>query len=428
MKRSPGMIALTFLLLIITGIRWSLISSSILSLFSFLLMLAMSPVGAFKAFDSRLIEYWVASVAWVAMLAWLVSSLWKGDGRSRKYSSRSLFIRSIYSSPTGGFLTLCIVVAMVCPLIVPLDPNLQGNLLTTRRLPPLSTGVIVESVQDAGKEEVSGTVEGIFLGERSSILHRETSVSGETERSSESPAVEGKETRRGVLFTLGTDDVGRDVLSRMIYGVRTSLTVGILASLGAMILGLLVGLGSGMFPGFPDVLLMRLTDLFLSFPVLLLVIGVVAFVGQSELKLVAVLVLTGWMGIARMVRAETLVLREKEFILAARMFRLPLRQIAVRHLLPHIIPVVITVTVLQFANVVLAEAALGFLGLGLQPPASSLGNMMGESTAFLPGAWWVGVFPGVLLAGLLIAAHRMYEQLSGLARQGWKRQQGDDDQ
>ncbi|MGA9120960.1 MAG: ABC transporter permease, partial [Bacteroidota bacterium] len=114
---------------------------------------------------------------------------------------------------------------------------------------------------------------------------------------------------------------------------------------------------------------------------------------------------TGWMGAARIVRSEVLVLREKEFILAARQLRVSAWRIVVRHMLPNLVPVLVSVAVLQFANAVLAEAALGFLGLGVQPPTATWGNMMGEAMGTLQGGWWVGLFPGAFLASVLVAAH-----------------------
>jgi peptide/nickel transport system permease protein len=113
------------------------------------------------------------------------------------------------------------------------------------------------------------------------------------------------------------------------------------------------------------------------------------------------------MGIARVVRAEVVSLREREFILAARLLRVSTWKIITRHLLPNLRPVIVTATVLQFANAVLGEASLGFLGLGIQPPTATWGNIMGEATGYLASAWWIGVFPGILLAVVLVAAHSM---------------------
>jgi peptide/nickel transport system permease protein len=135
-------------------------------------------------------------------------------------------------------------------------------------------------------------------------------------------------------------------------------------------------------------------------------------VGQSAVTIIAVLSLSGWMGIARVVRGEVVTLREREFILAAKLLGVSTWKIIGRHLLPNLRPVLVTAAVLQFANAVLGEASLGFLGLGIQPPTASWGNMMGEATGYLGSAWWVGVFPGMLLAVVLVATHSVGENLA----------------
>ena len=145
----------------------------------------------------------------------------------------------------------------------------------------------------------------------------------------------------------------------------------------------------------------------------LVAIGLVAFFGQSILTLVLVLAGLGWMGTARIVRGQVLVLREREFVLAAGLLGVPAWRIAVRHLVPNLLPVLVSATVLQFANAVLAEAALGFLGLGVQPPTASWGNMMGEALGSLQRGWWIGLFPGAMLASVLVAAHSMAEDSPG---------------
>jgi peptide/nickel transport system permease protein len=209
------------------------------------------------------------------------------------------------------------------------------------------------------------------------------------------------------VFLFGTDDNARDVFCRVVAGTRVSLGIGISAALGALLIGGAVGFAAGMSRGILDAVLMRLTDLFLAIPSLLLVIGILAFVGQSVTTIVVVLSLSGWMGIARVVRGEVLSLREREFILAAKLLRVSTWKIITRHLLPNLRPVIMTAAVLQFANAVLGEASLGFLGLGIQPPTATWGNMMGEATGYLASAWWVGVFPGILLAVVLVAAHSL---------------------
>jgi peptide/nickel transport system permease protein len=300
------------------------------------------------------------------------------------------------------------------PFLTPIDPNVQGSLVTTRLLPPLSKGYVREFLDPSslGTETV-GRANRMFIEANNYLLHRTVLLSGgpHTDPPAESRRSGAAIREFPTVFLFGTDDNARDVFSRVVAGTRVSLGIGLSAVLGALLIGAAVGFAAGMSRGFLDGVLMRLTDLFLAIPGLFLVIGVLAFVGQSIITIVVVLSLSGWMGIARVVRGEVVSLREREFILAAKLLRVSTWRIITRHLLPNLRPVILTATVLQFANAVLGEASLGFLGLGIQPPTATWGNMMGEATGYLGSAWWVGVFPGILLAVVLVSAHSLGENL-----------------
>jgi peptide/nickel transport system permease protein len=154
---------------------------------------------------------------------------------------------------------------------------------------------------------------------------------------------------------------------------------------------------------------MRLTDLVLSIPSLFLVVAIMAFLGKSISTLIVVLSLTGWMGTARAVRTEVLRLREREFVLAAKLLNQSPLKIMKNHIFRNLKPMIAVAATLQFANAVLAEASLSFLSLGVQPPTASWGNMLGQSLNYLDRGWWLGFFPGALLALLLISAHYAVE-------------------
>jgi peptide/nickel transport system permease protein len=306
-------------------------------------------------------------------------------------------------------------IAATSPFVTLIDPNVQGSLVTTRLLPPLSTGYVREFL-DPGRpgHETAGLVHRAFTEANHYLLHRTVLLSGtppvDSPADGQPEGVAIREFR--TVFLFGTDDNARDVFCRVVAGTRVSLGIGTSAALGALLIGGAVGFAAGMSRGVLDSVLMRLTDLFLAIPGLFLVIGILAFVGQSIGTIVVVLSLSGWMGIARVVRGEVISLREREFILAAKLLRVSAWKIITRHLLPNLRPVIVTATVLQFANAVLGEASLGFLGLGIQPPTATWGNMMGEATGYLASAWWVGVFPGILLAVVLVAAHSIGENLA----------------
>ena len=202
---------------------------------------------------------------------------------------------------------------------------------------------------------------------------------------------------------LGTDHLGRDMLSRLIWGSRVSLTVGAAVVLLAGAAGTAVGLVAGYFGGRVDAVLMRLTDTVIAFPGLLLALVILAVVGPSMWSVIAVLALTGWMVYARMARGIVLSARQLPYVEAAEMVGARPGRVIVRHILPNLVSPLLTLAILEFANAVLAEAALSFLGLGIQPPASSWGLDVAAGKDYLFIAWWPVTLPGLALAITVLA-------------------------
>lgn len=203
----------------------------------------------------------------------------------------------------------------------------------------------------------------------------------------------------------GTDQLGRDVLSRLIYSGRVSLAIGIMAVLFSGILGVTAGIVAGYRGGWVDEALMRLADLRLALPLVLLVISVIAVFGPSFWNIIIVLGLTGWVPYAKVVRAEVLSLREREFIISARTVGAADGRIMLRHVLPNTIASSIVIGSLEFANVIVFEASLSFLGLGVQPPTPSWGNMLGEARDYLLTSFWLATIPGIAISATAISVN-----------------------
>ncbi len=208
---------------------------------------------------------------------------------------------------------------------------------------------------------------------------------------------------------LGTDALGRDVLSRIIYGAQISLKVGFVSVGLATLIGVLIGALAGYYGGWVDNLLMRLVDIMLCFPTFFLILAVIALLEPSIWNIMVIIGLTSWMGVARLVRAEFLSLKEREFVQAARALGASDRRLIFRHLLPNALAPVMVSATLGVAGAILTESALSFLGLGVQPPTPSWGNILTAGKDNLEIAWWLSVFPGLAILVTVMAYNLLGE-------------------
>lgn len=305
----------------------------------------------------------------------------------------------------AGILGCLALLAAAAPLLAPLDPAEQLDAAESSRRPPLSSLLVVRTLDGEPRLAESAIVEGgdLVLERRSGSMrlplgavanYREGGI-GERRRS-----------------WLGTDALGRDVLSRLLHGARVSLTIGLLAAALALTAGTLVGACAAVGGRFVDQALMRMVDGLLCFPHLALVLLLAALYRPDTTLLVLLIGGTGWMGLARLVRAELLRLRQEPFALAAAAAGRSPAGVLVRHLLPNATTPLLVDASLRVGASILVESALSFLGLGVQPPQPSWGSMIADGQNHLATAWWIAAFPGLMVAAAVLGSSLLADGLS----------------
>jgi peptide/nickel transport system permease protein len=290
-----------------------------------------------------------------------------------------------------GILVSWAIVAAAAPVLPMRDPNAQPDGLVLRNLAPM-TVVHVLTLPDGSTR---------YANE----LRREPGGALSLRRGEAWTALPGEPVQdRRIRFVLGTDSLGRDLASRLVWGARVSLVAGLLAALVAVAIGGSVGLTAGFLGGRVDSLLMRATDGALAIPRLFLLLLLAALFRPSLGTTVLLVGCTTWMAAARLVRSEALSIREREFVAAAQAAGASPARVALRHVLPQAAAVLGVEASLRLGQAVLLEASLSFLGLGVPPPAASWGGLIADGRDRLLDAWWIATWPGLALAGVVIAA------------------------
>jgi ABC-type dipeptide/oligopeptide/nickel transport system permease subunit len=212
-------------------------------------------------------------------------------------------------------------------------------------------------------------------------------------------------------YPLGADNLGRDVLARMLYGSRVSLMVGFAAVLVAEFAGIILGLISGYYGGRLDNVIMRIADIFMAYPFMLLTISIIAVLGNSIFNLILVLGLSDWVTYARTIRGSVLSLKKKEYVEASRAIGTPHRIIITRHILPNVISPLLVLGTLRVANIIIWESGLSFLGMGVPPPMPTWGRMLAEGRVYITDAWWLVTLPGLAIMVTILSINLLGDGL-----------------
>jgi peptide/nickel transport system permease protein len=322
-------------------------------------------------------------------------------------------------------LALLYGVALLRPVLAPYDPNRQPDDTISNQLRPPFSSVYVFA-KEGGKEMYTGAFE---VDGEELVLHRDVRreefdkrVAIESlGRPKKGWALPGEKSirlgdrdvpYREEFHVLGTDESGRDLLSRVIYGSGISLWIGFVAMAIAVTIGTCVGALCGYFGGWLDTILMRVVDVLLAFPLLLLLLLVVSIVRSPSIWIVVLILgATGWMGVSRLVRGQFLTLKELDFTVAARALGVPSRRVIFRHLLPNAAAPIIVNATLIVGGTILTEAALSFLGYGVQPPNPSWGTIIHGGQDFLSDAWWVATVPGLAIVFTVVSFNLLGDAL-----------------
>ena len=325
---------------------------------------------------------------------------------------------------TTAFSVLLIFIFLFASIVSNRNPEFQKDLSVTRLLIPFSTVnsiVVKNQIVPTDREKLVELKQKIIPMSYNGNIFFADSMSNDQKKyyrgnkeylvsslvkSDQNYQVEEKS------FLLGTDEFGRDILTRLIFGTRTSLLIGLSSVVVSLLIGILFGFFAASNPGIIDTVLNRFAEVMLAFPVIYLVVLILALFGSSLISIVIVLGFSGWMSLFKIVRSEIVSLKKKDFIVSANLIGLSKKQILLKEILPVIIIPVIVNTIFQFSNVILAESALSYLGLTVSGGYPSWGSMIESGQEYIRIAWWMIVFPGAILILTLFTFNNLGRKLN----------------
>lgn len=412
MKLSFKILHLLFLTwFVILLVRWELLIDIYEMIFRWIILFINNSGDAFNQINFDVLDNLISGILFI-LLPFLVFILRKK-------------INLLYSaiSPASIFIVFLISCFLFAPIISNRNPDFYKNIGMTKLLSPLSS-VKVLHFKTREKNEINSSLEKFILvknkvvkksfdqsieyidsiSDGKEIIYYQNDIPKETEKTNlvlrnEIPFVTTQ------IFLLGSDQFGRDIFTRLIFGARISLFVGIGSVIVALLIGLVFGFLAGYLGGIFDTIFSRITDMFLSFPMIFLVVLILALFGNSLLAVIAVLGFSGWMSLFKVVKTEVLTIKNKNYFLSSKLLGLSKRQLLFNEVLPVIIvPVVINI-IFQFGNVIIAESALSYLGMGLGENYPSWGSMIQSGQEYLSLAWWMILLPGLTLIFTLLSAN-----------------------
>jgi peptide/nickel transport system permease protein len=407
--------ALLSFCLLIYALKYSYITEILSLVISFSGLVFSDFKYAVNQLDFNIADHFI-SVILILVLPVIIIRGWKRSG-AKRLSFNSFVI------------LMLILLFVFAPLISNADPEAGRDLRVTKLLPPFSSlkALQLESKKDGHdfyskkNKIIPGTLNNIIFADSISFKNKifvyqrgKVTVLDKKEVSFEAgiPRVET------ALFILGTDEFGRDIFSRLVYGTRISLIVGCGAVLVTFILGVGLGFTAGYSGGIIDTVLSRLSDMLLAFPVIFLVILLIALFGNSLVTVILVLGYSGWMSLFKVVRSEVISVKGKDFFISAKLGGLKGKDLLIKEVLPVIITPVIVNLIFQYGNVILAEAALSFLGLGTGNSYPSWGAMIDSGQQYLEQAWWMIFFPGLALIITLFTANNLGREINSYFNPG----------